>query len=701
MNFMASRRTEKVTAIRRERRVGEGIGMKKSLMGLRPAYLVRSAAVISMVAGTSLSYAQSQEPMDVNAVQPAAESAPAPVEVAQPEADSSSATAEQPKRQDDGPVYAVSSFVTQYWKEHPQQPAVDDLLNAQVEIAQLPSGYAAPGEGRTTRTVRVRELSEGGGGNFHWSGLTAVASAIVKELNARGIIASYVMLPDLSTDGTFTDKREGVTEMRLVIVTGVISENGVRSVARGDRLAKTAEKVNVGDPVHMRVRRQSPLASGDLVNQKKLDEYLFALNRHPGRKIDVALSPGQNEGEANLDYLITENRPWSVYAQVSNTGTESTSLWRERFGFVNNQLTGNDDILRLDYVTGNFDASHAVSASYQFPLLSDRLWVRPYASWSQFEASELGLSDSDAFKGETTSFGGEVIGNVYQKGPYFLDLFGGARHVDTTIEQTAPLPFEGNAKFLIPYIGVRSERFSEDKITLGSIAFEANVNDWADQESDLDSIGRQDTDEFWTAMKFDFEHSFYVEPLMNPDGFNGDSDKGLQTLAHEVSLQLRGQYAFGSRMPAMEQDVAGGFYTVRGYDESATAGDDSIIFTAEYRFHLPRSWKISDPGFIENRQVSMFGGDFRWAPQSAFGRTDWDLILRGFLDAAKVRINDALIGEFDSHTLIGAGFGAELQIRRNFTLRTDLGFVLHEVEEADRTFEPGDARLHFSATVMY
>ena len=97
----------------------------------------------------------------------------------------------------------------------------------------------------------------------------------------------------------------------------------------------------------------------------------------------------------------------------------------------------------------------------------------------------------------------------------------------------------------------------------------------------------------------------------------------------------------------------------------------------------------------------MFGGDFRWAPQAAFGRTDWDLILRGFVDAAKVRTNDALIGESDSHTLVGAGFGAELQIRRNFTLRSDLGFVLHQVEEVDRSFEPGDARLHISATVLY
>lgn len=670
--------------------------LKMSKVGRGWAF-ARTAAMLSVIAGSPLCFAGGTDLPKARSDRQSASAAVQP----ETQASGSSAEAASAVTTNDGPVFAVSKFVISYSKQHAQQPAVDALLNSKFDIAQLPTGYAAIGDGRSSRTVSIRELSEGGGGNFHWSGLTAVAGAIVEELNAQGIVASYVMLPDLSNDGSFTDKRQGTSEMRLVIVTGVIAENGVRSIARGERLDATSEKVNVDDSVHMRIRRQSPLSVGDLVNREKLDDYLFALNRHPGRKVDVALSPSSTEGQANLDYIVTENRPWSIYAQVSNTGTESTSLWRERFGYVNNQLTGNDDILRVDYVTGGFDASHAVSASYQFPILSDSVWVRPYVSWSQFEASELGFAATDAFKGETFAVGGELVGNIFQKGPYFLDLVGGLRYVDTSIEQTAPIPFEGEANFLIPYIGIRSERFTEDKTTLGSITFEGNVSDWADLDSDRNSLGRMDVAEQWTVLKFDLEHSFYLEPLMNPAGFSGESDQGQQTLAHELSFQLRGQYAFGSRLPATEQDVAGGFYSVRGYDESATAGDGTVLATAEYRFHLPRAWKISEPGTIEGRPVSMFGSDFRYAPQSAFGRTDWDLILRGFVDAASVKVNDALPGEASSQTLIGAGFGAELQIKRNFTLRSDLGFVLNEVEEADEKFETGDARLHVSATVLY
>ena len=79
-------------------------------------------------------------------------------------------------------------------------------------------------------------------------------------------------------------------------------------------------------------------------------------------------------GEVNLDNLVSEVRPWYAYAQVSNTGTKQTDPWRERFGFVHNQLTGNDDVLSIDYLTAGFEQSHAIVGSYELPVFNiDRL----------------------------------------------------------------------------------------------------------------------------------------------------------------------------------------------------------------------------------------------------------------------------------------------------------------------------------------
>ena len=96
-------------------------------------------------------------------------------------------------------------------------------------------------------------------------------------------------------------------------------------------------------------------------------------------------------GTTRLAYHVAEQKPWLVYAQVGNYGTEGTTEWRERFGFSHNQLTGNDDVLRLDYVTGNFDEVHAGFGSYEVPIWRlDRLRLRGYGSYSEYDASEVG-----------------------------------------------------------------------------------------------------------------------------------------------------------------------------------------------------------------------------------------------------------------------------------------------------------------------
>jgi hypothetical protein len=116
-----------------------------------------------------------------------------------------------------------------------------------------------------------------------------------------------------------------------------------------------------------------------------------------------------------------------VYAQGSNTGTKQTSRWRERFGFVDNQLTGNDDILQMDYSTAGFETSHAFTGSYEGEVLDlERLRWRVSGSYSQYLASDIGFADS-SFTGNTATVGGELIWNFYQRGDLFVDAVVGLR----------------------------------------------------------------------------------------------------------------------------------------------------------------------------------------------------------------------------------------------------------------------------------
>jgi hemolysin activation/secretion protein len=605
---------------------------------------------------------------------------------------------------DDGAKYPVSRFVLEYRTEHAQHPPIEELLGAKVKLGVVPDGFVAYREGLPSVSIRIGEVVEGSGGTFYRSALNSVARAIVEDFNRRGYIGIFVQLnPEDIEETTGEDLRGGKrSDLRMIIWTGIVKN--VRTISGGDRLASSIDagkidRVNPNDPVLNRIRTQSVLQPGDLLQKSVLDDFVFRLNRHPGRRVDIAIAPGDAPEEVVVDYLVSESKPWSIYAQVSNTGTASTNEWRERVGFVHNQLTGHDDVLRLDFVTSAFESSNAFTANYEFPLASDRLRARLYASYSEFQASDVGFAAED-FSGTTYAAGGEVTGTIWQHREMFLDAVGGIRWENVEVNNTV-LGQSGQDNFVLPYFGVRLDRATETSTTFGSLLMEFQVPSIAGTSlEEAQNLGRLAVDDEWQTIKYSLEHSFYLEPLLNPSGFRGETRSGSQTLANEVYAAVRGQYAFRYRLIPNEEEVAGGMFSVRGYPESIVAGDNAVIANLEYRFHLPRTFQVSEPGHIGQREIGMFGRDFRWAPQQSFGRADWDWILKAFIDAGRTENNHPRPGEFD-HTLVGAGIGTELQWKRNVSLRLDLGFALTDVENEAETVNAGDARLHFSLTLLY
>ena len=243
----------------------------------------------------------------------------------------------------------------------------------------------------------------------------------------------------------------------------------IRTIASGDRISTSETRID--NPRQKRILHNSPIqpatqpsaGASSFFDQKKVNDYVDRLNRQPGRRVDVALSAADQPDQYTLDYLINEIKPWYVYAQISNTGTAITDEWRERFGFVDNQLSGNDDILSIDGVT-DFQQSTNVTGSYEFPLFSDnpnfgtdRLRARVYGLWDQYTAADLGLL-SDTFNGTDYSGGAEIAYNIFQRGNMFLDLIGGVRYqssqVKSQFQQTS-----ATANYIIPYVGGRLEDY--------------------------------------------------------------------------------------------------------------------------------------------------------------------------------------------------------------------------------------------------
>lgn len=598
--------------------------------------------------------------------------------------------------EDDDP-YPVSTISLEYVREHAMLPPIDELMRVRVRLVQTPSGWIGERPGLPVVEMAIEDFNDGQVRTLHASAIRAIGVAIVEEFVDRDLVGILVE-PDDAQIKPGLDKREGQTGLTLKIFTVRATE--LHTIAAGDRIPV---EDRVDSPKHARILAHSPLVPApegeegqyDLVRRDLLDSYAMRLNRHPGRRVDVAVAKGAEQGDVEIHYLVHENKPWTAYFQLSNTGTQSTDRWRERFGFVHNQLTGRDDILSLEYVTAGFSESHAFIGSYESRLGdNERLRWRVLGSYNEFSASEVGVLD-ETFTGSGWTVGGDLIWNMYQRRNFFLDLVGGVRYEHIEIENTTLGPgAQGEDELFLPHIGLQAEQVTASTSFFGSLNLEWTMSEVSGAEvATLEQLGRLTPDKDWVVLQWDTQTSVYLEPLFNNAAWSDPSTPRSSTLAHELLLAFRGQYAFSKRLIPNAEQVLGGLYTVRGYDESVAAGDSTWVGTIEYRFHVPRALSIE-----ENPTKTLFGRPFKTRPQQVYGQPDWDLVLKGFLDVGQTYNSDRLIFESDE-TLVGAGVGLELQILTNFTARADWGFVLQDVGAG--VAESGDHRLHLVFTFLF
>ncbi len=604
----------------------------------------------------------------------------------------------EPTPERDGLAYPVSDFVFEYALSHPDLPLAEVYERIEVPLVLTSEGYIGPIDGVPAVTVRLGELDGSQAKVFYGSAIAAITRAVRDYLEVEhGLIGQLVtpMATEINFEADRSDLRPpGDTRLTIQIWRAAIGE--VRTLGFGRRLGlenMDADSENrINHPKHKLVLERSPVHEGDLLNRKLIDRRVQFLNRRPSRRVDVGIGPTGQAGEVVLDYMITEPKPWLVYGQVSNTGTQSTDEWVYRLGLIHNQLTGRDDVLQFDYTTAGFTDSHSLFASYERPFEgNERVRWKVYGGWNEYTASDVGFVGFD-FKGEGYQAGGEVAWNVWQDGPAFLDLVGGARYQHVSVNNELAFTM-GSSGFLLPYVGVRAERVTPIHSLLAELMLETNISGVSD-EDDLVTLGRTGVTDDFSVLRGQLSYSFFLEPLLNPAGFEGRKSRDQMTLAHEVWLSARGQISFGDRVVPNFQQTAGGFYTVRGYDESLAVGDDVIIATAEYRFHLGKA--LPEGAELD----SLFGRPFRSRRSQPYGSADWDVILRAFIDAAGTHNNNKPSFE-RNETLVGAGVGIAGRLKNNLSARVDLGWALQDAGPMTNRTEAGDLRVHFVASFTF
>ncbi len=622
-------------------------------------------------------------------------------------------------------TFEISEFSLRYRVEHPQHIPISEIMSMPIALdgssgTYMPALAAESDDDEQAMLVTLDSLNAAGTQTYSAAALQAIIETIRDRFVEAGYLGVFVGPdPSIVTPAGAVSRPEGMTEFPLLIATGIVTE--MRTLASGGRVVQPGEdlkfpastlraiddaisapKIKIEErtnhPLHQKILRDSPVRPydptsteprGDLLNKAKLDRFVFHKGRHPGRRVDVALATAEDPQTVALDYIITENDPLIIYGQIGNTGTSQTGHLRERVGLIHSQVTNNDDIFSVELATNEFDGSNSVVTSYEAPFANDRIRWKIFGSWSEFAADQVGFFTA-TFTGTTWTVGGEIEANIWQNREQFLDLFASLTYYD--IEVNNPLATNGQEQFLIPRFGVRYDRTTEWYGTQAEAFFEyGSLTDL--NATQLASLGRTAPDDEWFKFGWSGQHSVFLEPLLNREAWLDPNTPDSSTLAHELLFRTSGQVVFGdNRVVPQFESVAGGLYTVRGYPESAVAGDNVVIGSAEYRFHLPRTFQI------ETEPRTLLGETFRNSPQFVYGRPDWDLIFKGFVDIGHVTANDALAFENDE-TLLGAGVGIELQYRRNVNLRLDWGFVLDEVIAVGAN--DGANRLHFVGTILF
>ncbi len=624
--------------------------------------------------------------------------------------------------------YPVQRFVVLYGRPHPQSPPLDNLQNLAIDLTRNGNLLTAGGAG-TVESVHLND-PQPAGTIVTEAGLKTILTAVVTRVNAGGIYGVVAFPSREQIDPITHEDLRPATDRSLNIIVWLSEVAAIRTIGRGQRVGADD---SVNNPIHARIVSHSPLEPphegepGSLIEKLKLDDYLRRLNRHPGRTVEAALSSSDQPGRVVLDYLVNENRPWFAYGQLSNTGTPATSDWRERVGYRNDQLTNRDDVLTVDFITSGLDEANAAFGSYEIPVrFPDKLWAKVYGSWGDFDASVLlnsgigaGTSGVEQFTGEDWTAGTEWTASLFTLMGTPIDVAAGLNyhHHQVTNKSAA---ISGQAGFLSPMLSVRAERASAAWTMVGRLGYETNFTNHTAAE--LAPLGRLDTTDSYNLVRGEVSTSVFLEPLFF--GIPGSQDWRRATLAHELSFSLHGQYVLGGDrvIPQLEQSV-GGMFSVRGYQESVVAGDDTVVANLEYRFHLPRVLRPSSVArdgertMVPEAAPTLFGRPFNLRPPRIYARPDWDLIFRAFFDYGGTQINRGTHAnqrlEDHNFTLMSTGVGVELQLRQSLNIRLDYGYVLKGLQTGVRatTFTPyipgpndtdsGESRVHVLATFVW
>ncbi|MCB1206350.1 MAG: ShlB/FhaC/HecB family hemolysin secretion/activation protein [Verrucomicrobiae bacterium] len=404
------------------------------------------------------------------------------------------------------------------------------------------------------------------------------------------------------------------------------------------------------------------LSPGDRIDQRILLADLDWINRNPVRQINLVYETGETDGTSDIALETVEEPSLTAYTGFANTGVSATgeNEWSAGINWANPFQTEQS----IGYHYG---------ADLEFESLeSHTLFYRNFLPWRH----ELRFLGAAVFS--------DVPGNPAAAVP--IDLSG--ENLQASLDYLIPLPrpreFRALKHDLVAGLDWKStntdlifgglnalastaeifqvrlaweaswrDRLGYQFLSLGSVWSPGGVLNHNDDAS-FDALRQGATSDYWY-------------------GF-AEIERGVD-LPSDFRLVLRGRgHLSDDRLLSTEQLLAGGYLTVRGFEENLVRGDSGGILNLE----------LHTPTFPLAKHLGLECQD------------EWTAFV--FYDGAFLENSDPLPGE-TSPALQSTGLGFNARLGENAHLRAAYGWVLdtHGVPVGDVS----DGRMHFGVTLRY
>lgn len=415
------------------------------------------------------------------------------------------------------------------------------------------------------------------------------------------------------------------------------------------------------------------LEVGKTPNTQEVSRDLAVANEHPSKHLKVNFRESEDTPDT-LDAVVTvrEEKPWSVFAQMNNIGSEAstnappgagnidtgdnagTGRTRLTTGGQYNNLTRHDDILMGAVTTSPENADNVLQymTYYQLPVYRWDSWINAFYVKSMVDVPEV--KGNFDIEGMGQFFGLNIKHQLLNLGRYRHSFTFGVqdRFFDTAIasSQTGLRLANISTKVRSRPLSFRYDGGYNWSATSLDFYWEVDRNlEMGEHNSATDYAAvRGPATPDWTVGKFG---ALVTQRL--PRGYMG--------LAR-MTAQLTDQ----ALIPG-EQLGFGGAHTVRGFEERTVAGDKGVILNFEV-----------------------------WTPPL---EQMFNTRLLGFVDVGHKALVDPVIGQRQNDTISSIGVGARWQWRNQVSLSVDYGLPLASAdgEASDR----GNSKWHLDLTYRY